>query len=81
MSREKPKASLTPSAVARAPCGLCAASRSTVGEERTISSHFGEATWANAVRTVSGSRVLAWSAPIPKKASTAARATAALCAW
>ncbi|CAM5446216.1 hypothetical protein STANM309S_03025 [Streptomyces tanashiensis] len=81
MSREKPKASLMPSAIARAPCGLCAASRRTVGEERTISRRPGEATWAKARRTVSMSRVLACSAPIPKKASTAASATAALCAW
>ena len=62
--------------VAAMPCGLCAASTITVGEDRTTSSRPGDDTEAKPARTVSAS-----SPPAPKNASTHARATAAFCAW
>ncbi|CAM5676160.1 hypothetical protein SVIOM342S_07196 [Streptomyces violaceorubidus] len=55
MRRLNWKASPTASAVTRAPAGLCAASRTTVGERRTTSIRPGEATEAKALRTVSTS--------------------------
>lgn len=78
--RLKPKASVTASAVTCAPAGLCAASRTTVGLRRTTSIRPGEVTEAKALRTVSRSSSRDCCAPTPKKASTAASATAALCA-
>ncbi len=81
ISRLKSKASPTASAVTRAPAGLCAASSTTVGDRRTTSMRPGEETAAKALRTVSMSSGSARTAPTPKNASTAASATAALCAW
>ncbi|CAM5512871.1 hypothetical protein SVIOM74S_06104 [Streptomyces violarus] len=81
MSRLNWKASPMASAAARAPAGLWAASSTTVGERRTTSSRPGEATAANALRTMSRSSCSARCAPTPKNASTVASATAALCAW
>ena len=76
ISGVKPNASVIAAAAARAPCGLCAASSTTVGERRTTSSRPGNRTWANPSRTTSG-----LSAFRPRKASTAASACAALAAW
>ncbi len=81
MSRLNWKASPTASAATLAPAGLCAASRTTVGERRTTSIRPGEATEAKARRTVSTSSGSGRWAPTPKNASTAASATAALWAW
>ena len=63
-----------------APCGLCAASRTTVGDRRTISSRPGDVTSAKAACTTSGSSPPSSPLP-PANASTAASAHAALCAW
>ncbi len=81
ISRLKPNASVTASAAARAPPGLWAASSTTDGLRRTTSIRPGESTAAKAERITSMSSVRACSEPIPKNASTAASATAALCAW
>ena len=77
MSGENVKESSRASTIAAAPCGLCAASSTTVGERRMISRRPGEMTSANASRTMSASSA---SSP-PRNASTAASASAAFCAW
>ena len=73
----KLKASWMASAETRMPSGLCAASTMMVGAVRTTSRRPGEVTEANASWTTSASS--AFSAP--KKASSAAIATAAFSAW
>ena len=78
-SGENANASPTESAVACAPCGLCAASSTIVGLRRTTSSRPGELTAANARRTRSASTC--FSSFAPTKASTAASAVTALRAW
>ncbi|CAB4925046.1 unannotated protein [freshwater metagenome] len=60
------------SAKAFAPCGLCAASRMTVGFLKTTSHRPGEVTDAKPILTAS--RSSSWP---PKKALTAAKAVAA----
>lgn len=79
--RLKSNASRTASVVAWAPAGLWAASSTTVGDRRTTSMRPGADTDAKALRTVSMSSGSGRWAPTPKNASTAASATAALCAW
>ena len=67
------------SASAAAPAGLWAASMNTVGALRIRSNRPGLAAAAKPARTASMS---SWRwAPAPKKASTAASASAAFCAW
>src|SRR5215831_8059686 len=72
----KPNASVTASTLTAMPAGLCAESTITTGLRRTTSSRPGAVMAANACRTRSPS-----SGPVPAKASTAARAHAAFCAW
>src|SRR3954454_15436603 len=79
-SRVKSKDSRTASTVAATPAGLWAASTSTVGLVRTRSSRPGEETAPKAARTVPCS-IGPVAAPAPRKASTAASAVAAFCAW
>src|SRR5690606_21808321 len=78
-SLRKENSELSVSASARAPCGLCAASTSTAGADRTRSNRPGVITLANASRTTSS--VCLCSAPAPRTASAAPRARAALRAW
>src|SRR3954454_22758496 len=79
-SRVKSKDSRTAATVAAMPAGLCAASTRTVGELRTRSNRPGERTAANELRTPS-CPIGPVAAPAPRKASTAASATAAFSAW
>src|SRR5512144_2437823 len=76
--RVNANASDNAAARAPAPAGLCAASSSTVGLERTTSSRPGDVTRAKAARTTSPSSSCR---PPPTNASTAARASVAFCAW
>ena len=73
----KPNASVTAAMLAAMPAGLCAESTITTGLRRTTSSRPGAVIAANACLTSSSS-----SRPGSReKASTAARAQTAFCAW
>ena len=76
ISRRNENDSASAATVAAIPCGLCAASTSTVGALRSASSRPGELTPSSASRTTSTS-ITPVSAPAPRNASTAASATAA----
>src|SRR5664280_1156248 len=76
-SRSKANASTKVATSAAAPAGLCAASSTTVGLVRTVSSRPGDTTAAIPARTASSARS---PRPPPRKASTAASAPAALLA-
>ena len=81
-SRLKPNASPTASAAARAPAGLCAASSTTVGAAAhdLQPARRGDRRRRPCGRCRRRAGRACW-APTPKNASTAASATAALCAW
>ena len=79
MRRAKSKSRSSAAPRALAPCGLWAASINVVGEVRTRSRRPGEIACAKPLRTVATSS--GWPAETPKKASTAARATAEFLAW
>ena len=72
----KPNASVTAAMLAAMPAGLCAESTITTGLRRTTSRRPGAVIAAKAWLTSSSS-----SGPAPEKASTAASAQAAFCAW
>src|SRR5215472_521069 len=72
----KPNASVTAAMLTAMPAGLCAESTITTGLRRSTSSRPGAVIAANACLTSSSS-----SGPAAEKASTAARAQTAFCAW